>query len=130
MTTLTFCLLLLCLLPATVASAHGYPSWPMPRSWKPPPVWLKEALCIHRHESVDWHRRWTDWRGNRSPYAGGMQFLQDTWNRAGGSGEPWQASPREQLYRAYVIWDRHVGRMGDGRGNWSEWGTARACGLR
>lgn len=26
--------------------------------------------------------------------------------------------------------DRHVGRMGDGLGNWSEWGTARACGLR
>ena len=109
---------------------HGYPSWPMPAKWKSPVWWLKQALCIHRHESVDWYRAGTDWRGNRSPYYGGMQFLIDTWRRSGGTGLPSDASPREQLFRAYVIWDRHVGRMGDGRGNWSEWGTARACGLR
>lgn len=129
MATLLFCLLVFAFA-AQAVSAHAYPSWPMPKTWQPPKAWLREAMCVHRHESVDWYRRWTNWQGHRSPYAGGLQFLQDTWNRAGGSGEPWQASPREQLYRAYIIWDRHVGKMGDGRGNWSEWGTARACGLR
>ena len=128
MTTLLLVLFLLTLAP--LAAGHSYPSWPMPRGWKPPAAWLRDALCVHRHESMDWHRRWTNWQGNRSPYAGGMQFLQDTWNRAGGSGEPWQASPREQLYRAYVIWDSQDGRRGNRRGDWSEWGTARACGLR
>ncbi|HMA26108.1 MAG: hypothetical protein ACM33U_08970 [Solirubrobacterales bacterium] len=84
---------------------------------------MRGAVCIHLHESVDWHRRWIDWRGHPSPYAGGMQFLQSTWNRAGGRGEPWQWSPREQYFRAFVIWRA-------GGGSWREWGTAAHCGLR
>ena len=59
---------------STVATGHSYPSWPMPKTWQPPKAWLREALCIHRHESVDWHRRWTNWQGRPSPYAGGMQL--------------------------------------------------------
>jgi hypothetical protein len=89
----------------------------------PPAWWLRQASCIHRHESVDWHRRWVDWRGQPSVYAGGMQFRQSTWTSAGGRGEPWQASPREQLYRAWLVYRR------DG-GSWREWGTASVCGLR
>lgn len=108
---------------APTASAHTYPSWPMPRTWRPPAAWLPGAMCVHRHESVDWHRAGIDWRGNRSPYYGGMQFLVSTWRRAGASGLPSDATPREQLYRAWVIWRSHGG-------SWSEWGTRGACGLR
>ena len=102
----------------------------MLKNWQPPVVWLRGALCIHRQESVDWKRRWIDWLGRPSDYAGGMQFLQDTWDRAGGSGEPWQWSPLEQLYRAYIIWDKQDGKRGNKRGDWSEWDTASDCGLR
>jgi hypothetical protein len=73
--------------------------------------------------------RWVDWRGAPSRYAGGMQFLQSTWERAGGRGEPWQWSPREQLYRVYRIWDMADGVRGNRRGGFGEWGTAKACGL-
>ena len=127
--TLTLCLFVFALA-APAVMAHGYPSWPMPKGWKPPAAWLRDALCIHRRESIDWYRRGVDWRGRPSPYYGGMQFLVDTWKRAGGSGFPSDATPREQLYRAYVIWDMQDRRRGNGRGDFSEWGTARACGLR
>lgn len=83
---------------------------------------MAAAACIHRHESADWHRAWTTWAGAPSPYAGGLQFLESTWRRAGGTGEPWQWSPREQLYRMYRIW------LQDGR-SFREWGTARDCGV-
>jgi hypothetical protein len=56
-----------------------------------------------------------------------MQFLLSTWQRAGGTVNArgrWAsaATPREQLYRAWIIWRQ------DGR-SWHEWGTSAACGL-
>ncbi|RDI73279.1 Transglycosylase-like domain-containing protein [Gaiella occulta] len=122
---------ILAIVPRALAqAAHTYRPTPMPKQWQPPGAWLRQAMCIHRHESVDWHRAGRDWQGRPSPYFGGMQFLVSTWRRAGGSGLPSDASPREQLYRAYRIWDMGAGRMGDGLGSWREWGTAGACGLR
>lgn len=100
--------------------------WPTSKAaqrWKPDRDWLRGAFCVHRHESIDWHLAYRDWAGNPSPYSGGMQFLRSTWQNAGGLGDAWQWSPREQLYRAFVVWRR------DG-GSWSEWGTRGACGLR
>ena len=106
--------------------ALAAPTWPTSseaRQWKPDSAWMRSAQCIHRHESVNWHLDHVNWQGKRSPYAGGMQFLDDTWRRAGGTGNAAQWSPREQLYRAWRIWKL-------GGGSWREWGTARACGLR
>jgi hypothetical protein len=99
----------------------------VPKRWHAPPWWLREAVCIHGREGA-----WNDNTGNG--YFGGMQFLRSTWTRAGGPyyaafghpGDgryPFTASAREQLYRAWLVWNR------DG-GSWREWGTARACGLR
>jgi hypothetical protein len=93
------------------------PAVPWP-SW-----WLAEALCVHRHESVDWGRAGVDWEGRPSPYYGGFQFLVSTWESVGGRGLPSSASPREQLYRAWLVWKRD-------RGSWREWGSAGECGLR
>jgi hypothetical protein len=91
---------------------------------------MREALCIHRHESVGWHRDHVDWRGSPSLYSGGLQFMVRTWRSAGGAGDAWQWSPREQLWRAYLVWDRDAGKPHDGIGSWREWGSRRACGLR
>jgi hypothetical protein len=100
----------------------------MPHHWHAPSWWLRQAVCIHQHEGA-----WNDNTGNS--YFGGLQFLPSTWYRAGGAhssafdhpGEqtryPFTTSPREQLYRAWIIWRR------DG-GSWREWGTAGKCGLR
>jgi hypothetical protein len=88
--------------------------------WRPSPSWMRAALCIHAHESTNWHLV-------NAPYFGGMQFLLSTWYRAGGSGGSlWAAarsSPREQLYRAWKVW------LQDG-GSWREWPTtSRICGV-
>jgi hypothetical protein len=91
--------------------------------WRAPAGFIRAALCLHRHESLDWYRAWVDWTGAPSVYAGGLQFMQDTWVRAGGRGEPWQWSPREQVYRAWRIW-------GLNGGSFREWGTAGKCRLR
>ena len=106
----------------TKAVASHWPVSAAARSWKPDRHWLSGAFCIHNHESVDWHLAGRDYRGHSSPYYGGMQFLISTWRTAGGTGLPSDWAPREQLYRAFVIW-----RM-DG-GSFREWGTASACGL-
>lgn len=45
-----------------------------------------------------------------------------TWQSVGGVGLPSSWSPREQFYRAYLVWRR------DG-GSWAEWGTRSLCGL-
>lgn len=117
------CLLVLTVLALLApALARAHPTSREASRWRPPGWWLAQARCIHRHESVDWHRSGVDWAGRSSPYYGGMQFLVSTWRSAGGAGVPSQWSPREQLYRAFVIWRR------DG-GSWSEWGTATGCGL-
>jgi hypothetical protein len=92
---------------------HRFPHW-----------WYLQAVCIHRHESVDWfygpgHTSGRYWNG----YYGGFQFLLSTWQRAGGRGYPHRAIPNEQYYRAWVIWKAN-------HGSWREWGTAGMCGLR
>lgn len=120
---LTLILIVLTIYLATAVDALAHPTSVQARRWHPPRGWLRGAFCIHRNESVDWQRAWVDWAGRPSRYAGGMQFLQSTWERAGGRGEPWQWSPREQVYRAYRIWLRNDH-------SWSEWGTAAKCGLR
>lgn len=84
--------------------------------WHAPRWWLAQALCIHQHEGA-----WTDSTGNG--YYGGMQFALGTWQSVQGRGLPNQASPREQLHRAYLVYLR------DGH-SWREWGTAGMCGLR
>ena len=88
---------------------------PMPRNWHAPRWWLNEAICIHDHEGA-----WNDETGNG--YSGGLQFLPSTWASVGGTGSAGQASIKEQLYRAWLVWKRD----GD---SWREWGTAGVCGL-
>lgn len=100
--------------------ADRYPTSRAARRWHPPAWWRAQALCLHRHESADWHRAWVDWRGRKSIYAGGLQFTQQTWESARGRGEPWQWTPREQMYRAWIVWQR------DGH-SWAEWGTRGMC---
>jgi hypothetical protein len=115
------------------------------------PAWfITEALCVHD----GWHyrlarrgdrtvyvfrgqrfaRTWKTWSNGEAgwhtvnAYAGGMQFLLSTWNRA---GRPYAASlaqaagkiPYEQIRRAFVITRQD-------HGSWHEWpNTSRACGL-
>lgn len=88
----------------------------VPRHWHAPAAWLREAVCIHAHEGA-----WDANTGNG--YEGGFQFLPGTWHSVAGHGHAYDATPREQLYRAWLVWKR------DG-GSWREWGTARACGLK
>lgn len=110
----------------------------MPKHWHAPRWWLAQAVCIHEHEGA-WNDPW-------APYEGGMQFLASTYATVGGrvrdragrllrydrrshtfNGVPyhWASldSPREQLYRAWLLWKHD-------RGSWHEWGTAGVCGLR
>lgn len=88
----------------------------VPARWHAPAGWLREALCVHEHEGP-----WNANTGNG--YFGGMQFQLATWEGAGGRTRPDLATPREQLYRAHLVWIR------DGR-SWREWPTAGVCGLR
>jgi hypothetical protein len=84
-------------------------------------------MCIHRREGS-----FTANTGNS--YFGGFQFLRSTWYSVGGPYDaafdhpgdrryPFRRSPREQLYRTWLVYLR------DGH-SFREWGTARACGLR
>ena len=134
-TTLVLLTLILTLTLTSTAVAHprvtGYPTSRAALRWHAPAWFLKQAACIHRFEwRYSWHIHKVDYRGRPSPYSGGMQFLDDTWERAGGTGSAGHWSPWEQLYRAYRIWAMQDGRVGNGRGDWSEWGTAGKCGLR
>lgn len=88
----------------------------MPKRWHAPAWWLREALCVHSHEGA-----WDDETGNG--YSGGMQFTSYTWASVGGLGRASQWPPREQLYRAWLVYLR------DGH-SFREWGTASLCGLR
>lgn len=97
------------------------PAGAVPAAWHAPRAWLPGAICIHAHEGA-WTNAGVDWQGRPSPYYGGFQFLLSTWRSVGGIVRPDLASPREQLYRAFLVWAR------DG-GSWREWGSARACGL-
>jgi hypothetical protein len=80
-----------------------------------PDGWAAQAACIRAHEG--W---WTANTGNG--YYGAYQFLRSTWTSVGGHGLPSEASPREQTYRAWLVWRR------DG-GSWREWSTAGSCGV-
>jgi len=90
----------------------------MPSHWRAykHPAWFRAAMCVHEHEGA-----WNANTGNG--YFGGMQFTLYTWRSVGGPSMPHLVSPREQLYRAWLVWRR------DGR-SWHEWGTAGMCGLR
>lgn len=100
---------------ATPAAQAAKPSWP---AW-----WYRQAMCIHRHESVDWHKR-TTWNGYPSRDHGGLQIDVGTWAAHGGAGDPADASPYQQLVVAHRIW------LAD-RGSWREWpNSSRECGLR
>lgn len=118
---------------------------PMPKDWHAPRPWLYQAWCLHDGMKRDdlgtvlyrvrtpggrllsGEGAWNAATGNG--YEGGLQFLRSTWVRAGGAVDKyghWASvvSPREQLYRAWIIWRSH-------HGSWSEWGEMRpACGLR
>lgn len=96
-------------------AAQQYPSR-VPSRWHAPAWWLSEAVCIHSHEGS-----WSSETGNE--YSGGMQFTPYTWASVGGPGLASQQEPREQLYRAWLVYLR------DGN-SWREWGTAGMCGLR
>ena len=130
LTTLVISFTLLMLATAARADHKPTPVTAEAMKWRAPPGWLRQAFCVHRMESLDWHRAYVDWRGRPSPYCGGLQFLLNTWQRAGGTGHAYQWAPREQVYRAFVIWDKQDGVRGNRRGDWSEWGTAGKCGLR
>jgi hypothetical protein len=92
-----------------------------------PRWWVKEALCIHRHESIDWHAT-RDWRGFPSADHGGMQIAVGTWLALAPKGfprEPASASPRQQLVVAYRIWRENGRRFGG-----SQWPySSSSCGL-
>ena len=81
---------------------------PLPRRW------LQQALCVHRHESIDWYRT-TDWLGRPSVDHGGMQIDIRTWARFAPRRfprSPEQATPHEQLVVAYKIWLANGRRFG------------------
>jgi hypothetical protein len=101
----------------TTVKAHGAEAFALP-GW-----WVNEAMCIHRHESTDWHRT-TDWLGRPSADHGGMQIAVGTWLSLAPSGfprEPASASPQEQLVVAYRIWRANGHRFGG-----SQWPNSSA----
>ncbi len=84
-------------------------------------------MCIHRHESVDWHRT-TDWRGYPSVDRGGLQIDVTTWNSLAPAGyprNPASASPHQQLVVAYRIWLANGRRFGGHQWYYS----AASCGV-
>jgi Transglycosylase-like domain len=106
----------------TTVKAHAAETFALPH-W-----WVSQAMCIHRHESIDWHRT-TDWLGRPSVDHGGMQIAVGTWLSLAPRGfprEPASASPREQLIVAYRIW--HVNGHRFGGSQWPR--SSEACGVR
>jgi hypothetical protein len=79
--------------------------------WPIPPAWFRrDAACIEMGES-------TDGAGSSNLYG-----MLDGWGAAGGSSSPdaWHASPAEQLYRVWVLYNLY---------GWGPWTTALGCGL-
>lgn len=61
----------------------------------------RETLaCIRHYESRG--RYWV----RNGPYGGAYQFSYTTWRSVGGSGDPAEASPAEQDYRAALLLER------------------------
>lgn len=116
---------------ATLALAGTARAAPVPRDWHAPGDWLRDAVCIHDHEGA-WNA--IGYVNGVATYGGGMQFMLGTFNGVGGAAASLSdiasRPPREQLYRAYLVWDRDAGTAHDGVGSWREWGTAGVCGLR
>lgn len=117
---------------ATPAHAAELTS-PAAKRWRPPAGFIRQAMCIHRHESTRWHRNHVDWRGLPSRYTGGYQFTDRTWAAMFRPSErglfvyrhPAAASVREQTYRAFVNWRANGRRWGG-----SQWpNSSRECGL-
>lgn len=104
------------------AKAHAASAFASLPHW-----WVRQALCIHRHESTDWHRT-TDWLGYPSVDHGGMQIAIGTWLVYAPRAYPREAayaSPREQLVVAHKIWAANGHRWGG-----SAWpNSSIACGL-
>jgi hypothetical protein len=84
-------------------------------------------MCIHHHESVDWHRT-TTWQGYPSWDHGGMQIDIRTWDHFAYRlfpRDPAAATPHEQLIVAYRIWRANGRRFGGGQ--WPV--SSEVCGL-
>lgn len=103
-------------------------------------IWRKEAICVHQHESVNWHRV-TDWLGYPSSQHGGMQIAISTWQSIIAKlnlqhiarryhlyplpSDPAQATPEQQFFVSWFIWLINGHRFG---GN--QWpNSSRACGV-
>ena len=86
---------------ATVSSTRTYAAPVTTRAGND--VWQQLAAC-------EAGGNWSANTGNG--YYGGLQFTQSSWQAAGGSGSPDQASPEEQIARAQVLQSR------SGWGNW------------
>jgi hypothetical protein len=89
------------------ARADSLPGW-----------WVKEAMCIHSHESIDWHL------GGPSVDRGGMQIDIRTWSAFAPPGfprVPEAATPHQQLVVSYLVWLKNGNRFG---GN--QWPTSAA----
>ena len=110
------------LLTGVVALLLAAPAWGAGGS--PSAAWLAQARCVHLKEGP-WHAN----TGNG--YFGGMQFAAKTWKRVGGAPDdsfahpgdatyPFSASVQEQLYRAWLVWNR------DGS-SWRAWGAVGAA---
>lgn len=96
---------------------------PTPVGWHAPSRWLSQAVCIHQHEGA-----WNANTGNG--YYGGMQFLPGTYRSVGGrsDGRADLDAPREQLYRAWLLYRRNGSHWWISNGG--SWGnSAPACGL-
>jgi len=93
-----------------------------------PRWWVTEALCIHRHEAMNWHQT-TTWQGYPSDDTGGLQIETGTWDEMAPSGYPQlaaSASPWQQLVVAYRIWTANGRSFG---GN--QWPlSSESCGLQ
>lgn len=120
--TLAAFLVLAALIAAKWAGASVVPVWD---AWQPPAWWARQAACIHRYETFGLPpASWASWHDTRNPESrGGMQFIPSTWRSVGGTGDPARATRQEQLYRAWLLY------LASGR-SWSQWTTAKACGLR
>ena len=94
---------------------------------------MNEAHCIHRHESVDWHKT-TTWTGAPSTDHGGLQIDIGTWNTMlmkypditkNYPSDPADATPWQQYQIGYLIWMNNGNRFGGNQWYYS----ARNCGV-
>lgn len=96
------------------------------RVWHPwPAAWHAAALCIHRHESRDWHES-SAWGVGDANSGGGLQFTVGTWLNYVVRG--YEFAPLPELARKH---DQLLGawRLYQHDGDWHEWSTAAMCGV-